>query len=109
MDSPITSALSEISSDPKAYEDAASYNLGNPSRTAASMTYETYDDIFPVLPDTAINPRADGMIGKWNNKLRVGPRNVTQVIFLYYSIKIYLSNCFVWQTGFPHPSRRKTC
>lgn len=78
MDSPITSALNEISSESKSCcDDSPSYGIGNPSLATTPMTY---DDIFPVLPDTAVNTRSDGMIGKWNNKLRVGPRNVTQVI-----------------------------
>jgi len=44
--------------------------------TPAAMTY---DDVFPGLPETAVNSTSDSTIGKWNNKLRVGSRNVTQV------------------------------
>ena len=39
----------------------------------------TYDDVFPGLPETVVNAQRDKTIGKWNNKLRVGSRNVTQV------------------------------
>lgn len=41
----------------------------------------SYDDIFPGLPETMVNAPPEGTMGKWNNKLRVGPRNVTQVLF----------------------------
>lgn len=47
--------------------------------TPAAMTY---DDVFPGLPETAVNSTSDSTIGKWNNKLRVGSRNVTQVFHI---------------------------
>lgn len=40
----------------------------------------TYDDLFPGLPETLSSTQRDNAMGKWNNKLRVGPRNVTQVL-----------------------------
>lgn len=75
MDSTIPSALHEINPDPKSNSDGN--GLGNPSVPPSAMTY---DDIFPGLPETAIGGRTDCTIGKWNNKLRVSSRNVTQVI-----------------------------
>lgn len=41
-----------------------------------------YDDIFPVLPVTAIPHGMDSNLGRWNEKLRVGVRNVTQVFHI---------------------------
>ena len=63
------------------------YFMAIPANFAASKSSMpspamTYDDVFPVLPEVAtISNRPEQAIGKWNNKLRVGPRNVTQVIF----------------------------
>lgn len=76
MDPTIPSALHDLSPDPKSHTDDTSFGLGNPSVPPSAMTY---DDIFPGLPETAIGSRTDSTIGKWNNKLRVGSRNVTQV------------------------------
>ena len=77
MDPTIPSVLRDISPDPKSHnDDPATFGLTNPSVPASAMTY---DDIFPGLPETSITTRSDCTIGKWNNKLRVGTRNVTQV------------------------------
>lgn len=79
MDSSIPTVMREISPDPKSHsDDITNFGLANPSVPASAMTY---DDIFPGLPESAISNRGDGTIGKWNNKLRVGSRNVTQVTF----------------------------
>lgn len=68
------------SPDPKSQnDDTSSFGLGSSSLPPSAMTY---DDIFPGLPETAIGTRTDCTIGKWNNKLRVGSRNVTQVIMI---------------------------
>ncbi len=66
---------------------AAGFQAGVAGNFAASKSSMpspamTYDDVFPVLPEVAtISNRPEQAIGKWNNKLRVGPRNVTQVFF----------------------------
>ena len=58
---------------------AANFAASKSSMPSPAMTY---DDVFPVWPEVAtISNRPEQAIGKWNNKLRVGPRNVTQVIF----------------------------
>ncbi|EFX88840.1 hypothetical protein DAPPUDRAFT_234231 [Daphnia pulex] len=68
------------SPDPKSQnDDTSSFGLGSSSLPPSAMTY---DDIFPGLPETAIGTRTDCTIGKWNNKLRVGSRNVTQVFHI---------------------------
>ncbi|XP_057372624.1 vigilin-like [Daphnia carinata] len=77
MDTTIPSTLHDISPDPKSHSDGN--GLGNPSVPPSAMTY---DDIFPGLPETAIGVRTDCTIGKWNNKLRVSSRNVTQVFHI---------------------------
>lgn len=77
MNPSIPSAMREISPDPKIHsDDITSYGLANSTVSASTMTY---DDIFPGLPESTTGNRVDGTIGKWNNKLRVGSRNVTQV------------------------------
>ncbi len=77
MDTTIPSVMRDISPDPKSQnDDQATFGLATPTVPTSAMTY---DDIFPGLPETAITTRSDCTIGKWNNKLRVGTRNVTQV------------------------------
>jgi len=59
----------------------ASYQLSEALGT--SKPAMTYDDTFPVLPEVATGATQSGQpIGKWNNKLRVGTRNVTQVFHI---------------------------
>lgn len=49
----------------------------------------TYDDLFPGLPETLSSTQRDNAMGKWNNKLRVGPRNVTQVFHIPHEERKY--------------------
>ena len=60
----------------QAVEAAPSFSLEATSATQQPMAY---DEVFPGLPETTSNVQNDRTIGKWNNKLRVGSRNVTQV------------------------------
>ena len=59
-------------------EAVASFSLETASANQQPMAY---DDVFPGLPESTLNVQLDKTIGKWNNKLRVGSRNVTQVNF----------------------------
>jgi len=63
----------------QAAEAAPSFSLETAS---ASLQPMAYDDIFPGLPESTLNVQNDRTIGKWNNKLRVGTRNVTQVFHI---------------------------
>lgn len=55
----------------------------------ASSPAMSYDDIFPGLPETIVNAQPESSMGKWNNKLRVGPRNVTQVFHIPHEERKY--------------------
>lgn len=77
MDNTMAPVLRDITSEPKGHEDRTPGGL--PHTSGIPTPAMTYDDIFPGLPETSISNRSEGTIGKWNNKLRVGPRNVTQV------------------------------
>jgi len=57
-------------------EAVASFSLETASANQQPMAY---DDVFPGLPESTLNVQLDKTIGKWNNKLRVGSRNVTQI------------------------------
>ena len=66
----------------------AENNFGstNPHMPAPAMTY---NDVFPGLPETVGGAQPDrSIIGKWNNKLRVGSRNVTQVSLTRITINL---------------------
>lgn len=40
----------------------------------------SYDDLFPALPEsTPISQTPNNVMGKWNNKMRVGSSTITQV------------------------------
>jgi len=64
--------------------------------TTSSTPAMTYDAVFPGLPEVVqLSARSEQAIGKWNNKLRVGPRNVTQVFHIpYEDRRIDASNKF---------------
>lgn len=59
-------------------DGTANFALPSVSTPSPAMTY---DDVFPGLPETVIAAQTDRTIGRWNNKLRVGSRSVTQVFF----------------------------
>lgn len=75
MESGTSMMLGENSSTAYHLDAATKFGLVNPV-PAPDMTY---DQVFPGLPETSVNSQADRTIGKWNTKLRVGSRNVTQV------------------------------
>ena len=97
--------IGDINNSSPAYEEVENNSgLANQSIPVAM----TYDDVFPGLPETAVNSSSDQTIGKWNNKLRVGSRNVTQVR-LYHYTKYYCDfNIFFSLKVFhiPHEERR---
>lgn len=105
MDPTITSVVSlDLKSNS---DDTTNCSLENSSLPPSAMTY---DDIFPGLPETSISARTDCTIGKWNNKLRVGSRNVTQVIkwnsLIPYLSQSKLEYCLTKVFHIPHEERR---
>lgn len=77
----------------QAAEAASSFSLETAS---ASLQPMAYDDVFPGLPESTLNVQSDRTNGKWNNKLRVGSRNVTQVNSNVKLSGVLMINFFFW-------------
>lgn len=59
------------------------------SNTSNALNSFSYDEVFPALPDSAthhqqqINNTSNTSMGQWNDKMRIGSSDITQVCHYY--------------------------